>query len=182
MKLITFGAALVLAALPAFAQPSNLEINTETPEGQLLEKIGTEEDVTQKVQLLEQFVQQYPNHAAIKWVLAQLPPAYAKLNQPDKSLAACEKMLAKDPTNAAGAHACLKTAEAQKDPELIKKWALLTHDAARKAVAAPKPKFEYEDEEEEWKQTIDFAKQVGTYSEYSLYAACRPRTRPRGLN
>ncbi len=171
MKRITLLSALLLAAVAAAAQKRDFVINTETPEGQLLQQIGLEEDPAQKALLLEQFAQQYPKHEAIGWVLAQLPPVYAKLGQPDKSLAACEKMLAQTPANAPGAHACLKTAEEQKDPDLVKKFAVLTHEAAKLTLAAPKPRFEFEDEEEAWKQSIDFAKQVSNYAEWSLYSA-----------
>ncbi len=169
MKPLTLLLALLLVPSPAPSQKRDFVINTETPEGQLLQQIGLEEDPAQKVLMLEQFAQQYPNHEAIGWVLSQLPPAYAKLGQPDKSLAACEKMLAKTPRNAPGAHACLKTAEETKDPDLVKKFAVLTHEAAKLTLEAPKPKFEYEDEEEAWKQSIDFAKQVGNYAEWSMF-------------
>ena len=48
---------------------------------------------------------------------------------------------------------------------------MLTHGAAKKTVEAPAPKFEDSDQEQEWKQRVDFSKQVGTYAEYSIHAA-----------
>jgi len=170
MRIVILFAALLLSAWPGAAQPSNLVIDTETPQGALLQQIGLQDDAKLKLQMLEQFVRDYPNHEAVGWVLSQMPEAYVKLGQPDKALEACDRLLAKEPANAAGAHGCLKIAEGTKNPDLIKKWALETHAASEKTIAAPKPKFEYEDEETEWKQSIDFAKQVATYSEYSLYA------------
>jgi hypothetical protein len=167
MNLAKLVFVLLAAVAVAFSQP--VDIDTTTPEGQLLQQIGTEEDMQKKVGLLEQFAQQYPNHDAVKWVLAQLPPAYVELQQPDKSLAACETLLGKDPANAAAAHGCLKTAEAKQDPVLLKKWALATHAAADKATSAPKPEFEYVEDEEEWKQSVAFATDVGRYSEWALY-------------
>jgi tetratricopeptide (TPR) repeat protein len=165
---------LVFLALPAAGQ--KFDIDTNTPEGQLLEKIGTEEDLTKKAALLDQFAQQHPKHEATGWVYSQLATAYAKLNQPAKALEAGEKMLEAQPTNVEGAHAMLKIAEEQKNPDWIKKWAVLTHGAAKKAVEAPAPKFEDSDQEQEWKQHIDFAKQVGTYAEYSVHAAALQTT------
>lgn len=171
MKFAIVTAALVLAATPVFAQPAGMEIDTETPQGALLQQIGLQKNTGIKLQMLEQFARQYPDDKAIVWVLAQIPGAYVKLKHPDKALAACDRLLQKDPANATGAHGCLKIAEGEKNPDLIKKWAVMTHEASAKILAAPKPKFEYEDEETAWKQKIEFAKEVGTYAEYALYAA-----------
>jgi len=163
---------LVLPLLAAsWVQAQDIEIDTTTPEGQILHQIGVTDNPEEKAKMLEQFVQQYPNHEGIKWVLAQLPPVYLKLNQPQKSLEWCEKLLEKVPTDSSSAHACLKTAEGLKDPDLVRKWAVLTFKASKAAVEAPKPEFEYEEDEEEWKQGIEFAKQVGQYAEWSLYNA-----------
>jgi tetratricopeptide (TPR) repeat protein len=169
MNLRNLVVGLLAAVAVAFAQP--VDIDTTTPEGKLLQQIGTEEAPDQKVLLLEQFIEEYPDSGNAKWVLAQLPPLYAGLGQPDKSLSWCEKSLEKDPVNAAGAHACLKTAEAQNDPDLLRKWAVATHTAAAKAVSAPKPEFEYEEDEAEWDQAVEFARQVGQYAEWAIYNA-----------
>jgi tetratricopeptide (TPR) repeat protein len=176
MKRLVILVCAAVLIMPAAGQ--QFEIDTNTPEGQLLQQIGLEEDLNKKAELLEQFAKTYPPHPGLHWVMNQLPGTYEKLNQPDKALEACERMLQVNPTNAAGSHACLKIAEAQKDPDRIRKWALLTHGASRKAVEAPKPQFKDKDEEEEWNQTIDFARQVGTYSEYSAYAAALQTTDP----
>lgn len=169
MKFLTLVVAVLAVALTGAAQ--DFEIDTNTPEGQLLQQIGMQEDPQQQVSLLEQFTTQYPKHEGIGWVWGQLPPLYEKLGQTDKVFPACNKMLEAKPTNAAGAHGCLKTAEAQKDPDLISEWAAKTHAAAKKVVEAPKPDFEFEDEEEEWKENVEFSTQVGQYAEYSIYAA-----------
>ena len=171
-------AGILLAAASAVAQPSGLTIDTGTPEGQLLQQIGTEEDEAAKLKLLEQFSGQFASHEAIGWVLAQMPPLYAKQSQPEKALAACEQLLAKSPGDAVGMHACLKIAEEQKDPGLVRTWALHTHAAAKTTVSAPKPKFEYEDEEQEWKANVEFAEQVGQYAEWSLYNAALQAAEP----
>ncbi len=177
MRLVYLFAISVLGAGILFAQ-AGVEIDTGTPEGRLLQQIGLEEDAKQKIMMLEQFVRDHPDHDAIKWVLGQLPPAYAALGQAEQSLNWCEKLLAKDNTNAPAAHACLKTAEAEKDPDLVRKWALLTHKAALAAVNAPKPEFEYVEDEKEWEESVDYARQVGQYSEWALYNTALQTTDP----
>src|SRR5579871_118546 len=81
MKTIAALFALVLASAPGWAQCHKLaEINTASPEGQLLQKAGTEEDPAKKLALQEEFVAQYPTHEAAGWVYEQLLNAYVKAN------------------------------------------------------------------------------------------------------
>lgn len=173
MKNWVLGGLVCLLALPLAAQRHKVSINAETPEGQLLQQIGQEEDAVKKAALAEQFASQYPKHESIAWVYENLVNAYSKAGQPAKAMEAGDKLLAMDPGDARTAHAVLKAAEATKDPDAIKTWAIRTSDAARKAAQAPKSE---DQEEEEWKAEVDFAKQLDTYTEYSLYAAALQAT------
>ena len=150
------------------AQQSLGEVNAETPEGQLLQQIGQEQDAAKKLALMEEFDSKYASHQGAGWVWAQMQEAYLKANQPDKSLTYAEKIHQKDPNDVHAAHQGLKAAEAKNDPALVIKWSGVTSEAARKAAAAAKPSDE--DEVENWKARVDYAKQVDTYTEYSLYA------------
>ncbi len=160
---------LLLAAGAAAAQRHKVSINTETPEGQILQQIGSETDAAKKLALMEQFAAQHPKHEAIAWVLEQLIPAETKAGNFDKAMDAGEKLLAVDPEDARSAHETLKAAEAKKDPDAILKWSNATSAVARKIAASPKP--QDEDDVETWKSDVDFAKQLDIYTEYSLYAA-----------
>jgi len=171
-------AILIALALPIFGQRHKLEeVDADKPEGQLLKQIGQENDPAKKDALMEQFVQQYPKAPAVAWVLEQLQTDYIKVGQPDKVLAAGEKLIAADPDDTEGALQSLKAAEARKDPALIKKWSAVTSATARKMAATPKPADA--DQQENWKNTVDYAKQVDTYSEYALYAAALTSSDPK---
>ncbi|HOL73851.1 MAG TPA: hypothetical protein PKW45_20570, partial [Bryobacteraceae bacterium] len=162
-------ASLLLAVWTANAQRHAITINTETPEGALLQQIGQESDQTKKIALLEQFASQYPKHEGTPWVYEMLMEAYTTAGQPDNAIAAGEKLLALKPDDAQTAHACLKTAlEIKRDPDLVLKWAPITSDVARKIAQTPKPSDE--DEVEDWQHEVDYAKQLDIYTEYSLYA------------
>lgn len=176
MRVLALVAALLLVAAPASPQRHKFTINTETPEGQLLAQIGQEEDPAKKLALLEQFAAQHPKHEGIGWVYSQLVPAYTKAGQPDKALAAGDKLLAMDPGDLETAHAALQAAEAKKDPEAVLTWAVKVSDLARKVAQSEKP--QDEDEAEEWKRRVDFAKQLDVYTEYSLYAMALQTTDP----
>src|SRR5215467_5632291 len=116
-------AILIALALPIFGQRHKPpDVDTEKPEGKLLQEIGQENDVAKKTALMEQFVQQHPKGDATTWVLEQLQTAYIKAGDPDKILSAGDRLLAADPDDTEGALQNLKAAEAKKDAALIKKW------------------------------------------------------------
>ena len=168
--------ACFLGAVSGVAQRHEITINAETPEGQLLQQIGQEEDGAKKLALMEKFAAAYPKHEGAAWVYEQMVTTGVKAGQFDKALEACDKLLAADPNDARGAHDCLKAAEAKKDPDAVKTWAARTSEVARKVTQAPKPASE--DAVEEWKTSVDFAKQLDTYTEYSLYATALQTTDP----
>lgn len=62
----------------------------------------------------------------------------------------------------------LKDAEAKKNPDLVMKLAPEAAAAAKRVSAAPAPQSDAE--KANWKARVEFAKQVETYAEYSLYA------------
>ncbi|MBI3680380.1 MAG: hypothetical protein HY235_08280 [Acidobacteria bacterium] len=160
-------ALMIVVAGTLNAQRHRLTINAETPEGQQLQQIGQESDEGRKAALMEDFVQKYPKHEGAAWVYEQLLAAHLKTSQFDKAIAAGEKLLAIDPDDVPSAHNVLKAAEGKKDADVVMHWAGITSKAARKAAAAKKSE---DEEEERWKAMVDYARQVDTYTEYSLYA------------
>ncbi|HWB95663.1 MAG TPA: hypothetical protein VG672_03150 [Bryobacteraceae bacterium] len=162
--------AALLAAGSGFAQCHKIgEVNAEKPEGQLLQKIGQESDEAKKAALLDEFVAQYPQHEAAGWVYEQILTGSIKANNGDKALAAGEKLAAIPPACVEDAHQTLKAAELKKDADQIRTWSAKTSELALQVVNSPQPK--EQDEVEDWKRRVDYARQVNTYTEYSLYAA-----------
>lgn len=166
-----FGLSLLVVMTTFAAAPSRhkVDINTETPEGQALQAIGVEEDAAKKTALLEEFTAKFASSPNLVWVLGQLQPVYLKANQPDKVFPVAEKLLAADPSDSEIAYGGLQAAVAKQDPALIVKWANWTTEAAKKAVATPKPADE--EEAETWKYKVDFANQVQKRCEYEIYTA-----------
>jgi hypothetical protein len=169
MRIVATLFALALTAAPGWTQCHKLaEMNTTTPEGQLLQKAGLEEDAAKKLALQEEFVTQYPRHEAAGWVYEQLLTGYVKANQADKALAVGDKLAGMPPECLEDAQQTLKAAEMKKDPDLVLKWSAKTAELAQKVIATPQPK--EADEVENWKARVDYARQVNIYTEYSLYA------------
>lgn len=145
------------------------EVNAETPEGQMLQQIGLEEDPAQKIAMMEQFVKEHANHTAAPWVYAQLQSRYMEANEHDKAIAAGEKVVTLDPKDLDSAQINLKAAEAKGDVGLIAKWAAMTGERAKAVAASPKPTDE--DEVEYWQERVAYSKDVNRYSEYALFGA-----------
>jgi tetratricopeptide (TPR) repeat protein len=161
---------LLAFACAAFGQRHKLEeVDAEKPEGKLLQQIMQENDTGKKAALMEQFTGEFPKLEQTAWVLEQLQAMYVKANQPDQIIATGQKLLALDPDDPEAALQCLKAAEAKKDIPMIVSFSAKTSANARKMINAPKPADA--EQVESWKNNVDYAKQVDTYAEYSIYRA-----------
>lgn len=170
MKACSLVPVLLLSlAVPSFgAQRQEVVINTQTPEGRLLQQVGEEPDDAKKVALMEQFLAQYPNHEGVIWVYSQMLPSCTKLGQYDKALAAAGNVLAKYPSDMDTAYAALQAAEATKAPDTVRKWTLQCSDLARKVVQEPKGG---EEDNDAFQRRVESAKRVDAYAEYVLFNA-----------
>ena len=166
MRLYVPVLALLLATGAFGAYRHKLEVDAETEDGILLQRIQQEPLVPRKLALLEKFVAQFPNASSIAWVYEQLLPIYAEAKDLDKVITTADSLLAQDPADVDSAHYALQAAESKKDPELIRKYAALSWDLASKAALSKKPSDP--DDVQEWSQRIDFANQLIAYSEYVL--------------
>jgi tetratricopeptide (TPR) repeat protein len=178
MRFFAIALALVTAVATASAQRHKpATIDSGTPEGQLLQQIGSESDEAKKLALMEDFVVKNPKHEGTNWLYELMIAGYSKAGQFDKALEAGGKLIAADPDDVESAYACLQAAEAKKDAELVIKWSAITSTAARKLAESPKPADT--GDAEEWARRVDYAKQVDVRTEYSLYATLLQVTDPK---
>ncbi|MBV8072324.1 MAG: hypothetical protein JO270_20650 [Acidobacteriaceae bacterium] len=129
-----------------------------TPDGAMVSQIQSTTDPAEKQTRLEGFVQKFPTSKQAGWAWGQLQASYLQAQQYDKAIAAGEKSLAADPDETEVAYNNLKAAEAKNDPGAVAKWATATSQIAKKESAGAD------------KARADYAKQVETYTEYSVYA------------
>ena len=105
MRVVVF---FIAFALTASGQRHKIEeINSEKPEGKLLQQIMQENDAGKKTALLDQFAGEYPKHEGTPWVLEQLQAIYVKDNNSEKVIAAGDRLLALDPDDPEAAVQCL---------------------------------------------------------------------------
>lgn len=168
----TFVLGLCAVTAVSWAQTRyKVDINAETPEGQLLQQIGQEQDPPKRIPLLEQFLSKHASHAAAPWVTGQLMLAAQKVNAHDKVLPAADKLIALDGADIEVAFAGLQAAVAKDDAPLIAKWAKIVVDTGKKASAAPEPKDEEEQERWKWRVATSKEDQAPKRAEYEVYMA-----------
>ena len=170
--------SVVLAAVLAVIMPWSFVFSQKTqafdpntPDGKMVDSIQKESDPAQKQTLLQEFVKTYPTSNQAGWAWGQLQASYMQGQQYDKAIEAGEKSLAADPDNTEVAYNNLKASEAKNDADGVMKWSAETSKAARKEVAGFK-------EGVDDKARLDYAKQVDTYTEYSVYAMSAKTTEP----
>jgi len=128
---------LVAVSCAAFAQHHKIdEVDSEKPEGKLLQQIMQEPDTAKRTPMLEQFAKEFPKHEGTGWALEQLLAQAVKAGQPDAIITAGDRLLAFDPECPEGGLQSLKAAQTKKDVALIKKYSAITAAAAQKMPAA----------------------------------------------
>jgi len=143
-----------------------IDVDPESDDGILLQRIQQEPTQPRKLALLEKFVAQYPQATSIAWAYEQLLPIYWETKQYDKVLATADSLLTVDPLDLDSAHYAMQIAELRNDPALIGKYALSSWDIAAKVAQLRRPADP--DDQPRWAKQIEFARQVMTYAEYLL--------------
>lgn len=166
MKIPVPALALLLATGTLGADRHKLDVDPETQDGLLLERIQQEPTQPRKLALLEKYVVEYPKTTSIAWVYEQLLPIYMETQEWDRVIATAEGLLAVDPNDLDSAHDALKAAEAQKDSDSMVKYAQLAWDLASRTLQTPKPS--NPDDLADWTKQMAFAREALDYSEYTL--------------
>ncbi len=167
-------AQLFLVGRALGADRHKLDVDPESEDGILLQRIQQEPTLPRKLALLEKYVAEYPKAAPIAWVYEQLLPIYMDAMQWDRVIATAEALLAVDPNDLDSAHDVLKAAEALNDPELKIKYSELAWDLASRTLAAPQPSDP--DDLPYWTKQTTFAREVLDYSEYTLATLAAAQT------
>src|ERR1700733_12446786 len=174
MKVSVPALVLLLATGAPGADRHKLDVDPETEDGLLLQRIQQEPTEPRKLALLEKYVVEYPKAASIVWVYEQLLPIYMDANQWERVIATADGMLAVDPTDVESAYDGLKAAEAQNNSELTMKYAELAWDNASRSLQAPKPS--NPDDLPDWNQRTTFDQEALDYAEYKLATLAAAQT------
>jgi tetratricopeptide (TPR) repeat protein len=174
MRILCSTLFLLIASGAFGADRRKPQIDPESQDGILLQRILQETTAAHKLALLEKFTEQFPNAAAIAWVYGQLLPIYLDEQQFDKSLTAAEKLLAIDPDDLDVAYGALRAAEAKKDADLGAKYAPMSWDLASTVAQSAKPgESAPPDALADWTARTTLARELMTYAEYVLYSRAK---------
>jgi len=164
--------AVILALLSVSglaADRHKLDVDPESDDGILLQRIRQEPTAPRKLALLEKYAAAYPNTVSIAWVYEQMLPLYAAgAGDTGKVLETAEKLLAIDPQDLDSLNYALRAVESKNDYQATARYAKLAWDAASQVAQAPKPSDPYD--VPDWKRQMEFARDLQTYSEYTLYS------------
>ncbi len=179
MKISAPALALLLAPLlltgeALGADRHKPDVDPESQDGILLQRIQQEPTQPRKLALLEKYVAEYPKTVSIAWVYEQLLFIYMDTSQWDRVLSTADSLLAVDPNDVDSAHDALKAAQAQNNPELTAKYGELAWDLASRALQTPKPSDP--DDVGDWTKQMTFAKEALDYSEYALASQAAAQT------
>lgn len=170
---------VLLLAPSCLAERYKLTFVPGSTAGEQLELIQHQIETQRKIEQMERFLQQFPNHEAGSYLLEWMHSYYARGNQPDQTLAMGERLLARHPDDFDAVWRCRRAAELKNDPALVRKWNERALQLAGKIVTAPKPQGM---EESDWKQTLELARGLLDHEEYALFtkslqlASTRERT------
>ncbi len=157
--------ALCTAGLWA-ADRHKVDVDPESEDGILLQRIQQEPMLARKQALLEKYAAQFPQTTSIAWVYDQLIPIYKDAKDNDKVIAIANALLAVDPNDLDAAHDALRASQASAATDLTRIFAERAWDIASKVAQAPKPSDP--DDAVDWTKQIEFAKEVLSYSEFVL--------------
>jgi tetratricopeptide (TPR) repeat protein len=164
-RVVRPGLALLLV-LPLMADRHKADVDPETEDGILLERIQQEPKLDRKQALLEKYAVQFPRAKSIAWVYEQLLPIYKEAKDYQRVIAIGNALLAVDPGDLDAVHDVLRASEATGANEFVRVFAPRAWDIASKAVLIPKPADP--DDVADWAKQIEFAKEVLSYSEFVM--------------
>ena len=169
---------LLLATVVAFAADRHkLDVDAETQDGILLQRIQQEPTRPRKLALLEKYVAEFSQTISIGWVYEQLLLIYKDQKENDKVIATADAMLAIDPNDLDAAYDALQAAQAKGDSEGVRKYLPISWDIATKTLQMPKPADP--DDVADWSKQIEFAKEVLTFTEYALSTEATQESDPQ---
>ncbi len=162
-----FAAVLaLLAAGPLAADRHKADVDPESEDGILLQRIQQEPVLARKQALLEKYAAQYPHTTSIAWVYEQLIPIYKDAKEDAKVIAIANALLSVDPNDLDAADDALRASQSTGATELIRVFAGRAWDIASKTVLTPKPSDP--DDVPDWNKQIEFSNEVLSYSEFVL--------------
>ena len=134
-----FATLLAVCAIPSLGWAAKPVIDSSTPEGRLLERVRTENDLSKKLMLLELFPDLFPSSSLMDYAFGEMQARYQQAGKFEKALAAGKNSLVLNPNNLAAACLNWRIAADMKDPALTATWMMKAGTIAEKVLTSPDP-------------------------------------------
>ena len=145
-------------------------IDSNTPEGRLLQKAQAESDLSRRMMLLELFPELFPASPAVEFVWTELQARYHQAGRLDKALGAGSNVLATNPNNLEAACLNWRIAADSKDARLTAVWMAQAGHVAERALKAPDPEIN--------KATIECGQSAREAVDFEAYKAAYTTKNP----
>ncbi len=154
------------------------EINTETPEGQLLVEAGVAEEIEEKIPPLERLVEEFPESKYRGYAYLQLQGAYIEQKQYAKAVEVGAKLLELVPDDLEVLHNINQSLLQLGSWDDLAPRLAQTLPIGEKEAASPKPADADEDEEAVWQNQVAYAEGVVQWLEWATNTATTQQTDP----
>ncbi len=181
-RLVSLTVAALLLSMPAFAQDApqirDVEIDSQSPEGQVLTAAGVAEDAEERIPILEGFVNDFPDSEFLGYALLQLQTQYIAQQDWANAAATGKRLLQMAPEDVEVRHNVNQAlVQLQQWDELLP-MLIETRPFAERDAAAPPPEDADEDEEIIHQNSVDYAAGVVDYLEWAMNVGVTQQTDP----
>jgi len=126
-----------LIPLLGWADVKKPAIDSNTPEGRLLQKAQAESDLSRRMMMLVLFPELFPASPAVEFVWTELQARYHQAGKLDKALGAGSNVLASNPNNLEAACLNWRIAADTKDSRLTAVWMAQAGHVAERVLKTP---------------------------------------------
>ncbi len=172
----------LLLSIPASAQDTpqirNVEIDSQSPEGQVLTAAGVADEPEERIPILEGFINDFPESEFLGYALLQLQNLYVGQQDWAKAVATGKRLLQLVPEDIEVRHNVNQSlVQSQQWDELLP-MLIETRPFAERDAAAPPPEDRDEDEEIAHQNSLDYANGVVQYLEWATNVGVTQQTDP----
>lgn len=157
---------LCLSSGAIAGQRYQLSYTHGSPEGASLELIEHQFDLKERIQQIERFIELYPNHSAVDYLLEQLQVIHLRAKLYGASISYGERLLKRHPLDIDAALRCLQAAEAARNQDLAQAWNQRIVALSEQILASEQPK---DVPDALWRQDVETAKSYIAQRDYTQF-------------
>ncbi len=181
-RFVHFALAAILLSIPAAAQNApdirGVEIDSQSPEGQVLTAAGVADDAEERIPILEGFLNDFPESEFLGYALLQLQGQYIVQQDWANAAAMGKRLLELVPEDVEVRHNINQSLVQSQQWDELMPMLIETRPFAEREAAAPAPEDAGEDEVAAHQNTVAYANGVVQYVEWAMNVGMGQQTDP----